>query len=104
MSKPHFTDGRAAVFGLVGSEAGRKKHVRALRHGLDLLGPTYVCEVCAICSGTTMNPYDRGFGCKYCEGTGLTQGFGCSATFSQRNQVLVAASRSMLLNFEVEIL
>lgn len=106
-SKPNFTRGEGSIYGLISQRSGggeRDRHARALQHGLDLLGPSYVCEVCAVCHGLTNNRHDPIYGCRYCEGTGLTQGFGCSATVSQRHQVLIAASRSMLLDFEVEIL
>lgn len=102
-SKPHFTNGCYSVYGLCRERNNRpSEHARALRHGLDLLGPHYVCEVCAMCEGSTVNR--EWYACGYCEGTGLTQAFGCAATVSQRHQVLIAASRSMLLDFDVEVL
>lgn len=106
MSKLRFTKGEHAVYGLIPGYTSytskRRDYAAALRHGMDLLGPTFVCEVCVMCKGTTSN--SDGYACRYCEGTGLTQGFGCAATVSQRHQVLIAASRSMLLNFDVEVL
>lgn len=97
--KPFFTRGHGVVYGLVRHP---EEHARALRHGLDILGPSYVCEPCSMCKGTGLKP-DR-FGCSYCEGTGLTQDFDRAATDSQRHQVLRAASMSMLLDFEVKVL
>lgn len=104
--KLRFTDGRHSIYGMatgIGYRETIANHARALAHGLDILGPHYVCEVCAMCKGTTTDKYSGYAGCRYCEGTGLTQGFDRAATISQRHQVLVAASRSMLLDFDVEV-
>lgn len=106
MNKLRFTDGRYEMYGLLTpAHSGRdamNRHARALAHGLNLLGPRFVCEVCTMCKGTTIGT--DAYGCKYCEGTGLAQSFGCAATVSQRHQVLIAASRSLLLDFKVEVL
>lgn len=103
MSKLQFTNGCYGVYGLCRERNNRpSEHARALAHGLDLLGPHYVCSICEMCKGSTVNR--EWYGCSYCEGTGLTQAFGCAATVTQRHQVLIAASRSLLLDFDVEVL
>lgn len=94
MAKLQFTKhGPANIYGV--ATRNNKTWVLWLAHGLSLMPPNFVCEVCAMCKGQTCR--DDGFACRYCEGTGLTQGFGCAATDSMRNQVLVAASRSLLV-------
>lgn len=93
-----------------GSEEAAQ-HALALHHGLALLGPDFVCSLCWNCKGVGRNDrsiYSSTF-CETCCGTGLTQLFVCSDGYaesvpafdSQRHQVLVAASRSLLLPFEV---
>lgn len=92
------------VYGVVPYER-RNHHARSLLHGLAMLGAdTFVCEVCWRCKGHCVSRYDEGFGCNACSGTGLTQGGGVApATDSMRNQVLIAATRSLLID-DVEIL
>jgi len=83
------------------------QHALALRHGLALLGPDFVCSRCFACEGRGRDAkarFDMLF-CETCSGTGLTQpgpdGWSVPAFDSQRHQVLVAASYSILLPFEV---
>jgi hypothetical protein len=96
---------RNTTYGIRMEYDGREEHARALAHGCDLLGPGFACEPCGLCRGKGVSKYSNGFACDFCCGTGLTQANGAAPAFcSQRRQVLVAASRSMLLNFEVEVL
>jgi hypothetical protein len=89
----------------IGHGTDRRQHARALAHGCDLLGPSFACEPCGLCHGEGVSKYSDGFACTWCCGTGLTQADGAAPAFcSQRHQVLIAASRSLLLDFEVEIL
>ena len=95
-----FADKR--TYGIVHGSRERQEHARALAHGCDLLGPDFACSPCPMCNGVCVSKYSEGFGCDYCSGTGLVQGGGAAPAFdSQRHQVLVAASHSMLLDFEV---
>jgi hypothetical protein len=84
-----------------GSEEAAQ-HALALHHGLALLGPDFACVLCWRCKGTGVRDYT---GCETCSGTGLLQGHPnirlMPAFDSQRHQVLVAATRSLLLPFEV---
>lgn len=92
------------VFGIVQSGA-RQEHALALTHGLALMPANFTAEVCFICKGEGVSRFSDRFGCNYCAGTGLTQCNGAApAHDSVRNQVLVAASRSLLLDFEVSVL
>jgi hypothetical protein len=94
------------VYGLRHGSKERDEHALALRHGLALLGPGFVCSLCWRCKGRCIDPSGHGeYACDYCNGTGLLQGDDnirlMPAFDSQRNQVLVAASHSLLLPFEV---
>jgi hypothetical protein len=94
------------VYGLRHGSKERDEHALALRHGLALLGPGFVCSLCWRCKGRCIDPSGHGeYACDYCNGTGLLQGDDnirlMPAFDSQRNQVLVAASRSIILPFEV---
>ena len=97
-----FAEWRA--YGVRHGSVEREQHARALAHGCDLLGPRFACEPCGVCFGHGVFKSNDWFGCRYCSGTGLTQGGGAAPAFdSQRAQVLEAASLSMLLDFEVRI-
>jgi hypothetical protein len=96
---------RGMIYGIRSESDGREEHARALAHGCDLLGPGFSCEPCGLCHGKGVSKYSDGFACDFCCGTGLTQAGGAAPAFcSQRWQVLVAASRSLLLDFEVKVL
>lgn len=93
-------------FGIRHGATEADQHALALKHGLALLGPDFVCSICWKCHGRGVpdREYERGaLSCDWCCGTGLVQGhIGAYPAFdSQRHQVLVAASQSLLLNFEV---
>ena len=96
MAKLQFTNGKHSTYGAAGFHLTSEHWTLWLTHGLSLMPANFVCEICEMCKGYTRNR--EGYGCSYCEGTGLTQGFGFAATDSMRNQVLVAASRSLLVD------
>lgn len=81
-------------------------HAMALHHGLALLGPHFVCELCGVCRGRGETRFSgHRDACDWCNGSGLTQGDGAAPAFdTQRNQVLIAASASILLPGQVEII
>lgn len=89
------------MYGIFVHSIDCEQHARALHHGLAMLPDNFVCEVCWCCNGRGTRTE---FGCGYCRGSGLTQAGGdAPATDSMRHQVLVAASRSLLLDFEVRV-
>lgn len=96
-------------YGIRHGSVESEQHALALHHGLAMLGDVnFVCHVCVLCEGTG-KPEGHGHyisHCEHCAGTGLCQSagpnaFSVPAFDSQRHQVLVAASRSLLLDFEV---
>lgn len=96
------------MYGLRHGSKERDEHALALRHGLALLPEGFACSICWWCKGRGVPTGNDGFACDICCGTGLLQGsssWSGEATVpafdSQRNQVLVAASHSLLLPFEV---
>jgi hypothetical protein len=107
MSAKVFTNQKMSIYGVMPDYTTEgistlEQHQMSLHHGLALLPENFVCELCWRCKGTTKEDF---YGCAACEGTGLTQGGGvASATDSQRHQVLEAATRSILLPFEVKVL
>lgn len=76
------------------------EHALALKHGLALMPDNFVCEICWWCEGSGRRNYG---GCEICRGSGLLQYGSYPAFDSQRHQVLVAASRSLLIE-GVEVL
>jgi len=85
------------------SDRAMINHSLALHHGLSLMPSNFVCELCWQCKGECRRRlWDED--CQSCGATGLTQAGGVApATDSMRRQVLVAASRSLLLDFEVVV-
>lgn len=104
MTRPKASDfANVRHYGIRNGSEERDQHALALHHGLALLGPDFVCELCWNCKGRSV-PNVRGFYCSHCDicmGTGLLQPGSLPAFDSQRHQVLVAASYSLLLPFEV---
>lgn len=110
MDRGLFTERR--VYGLRHGSKERDQHALALHHGLALLPDGFVCSICWWCKGRCIPPSGGNgeYACDICNGTGLLQG--CTSTGvaeypsmpafdSQRHQVLTAATRSLLLPFEV---